>query len=235
MRIETGAVGIANAVRQAAVRTGTDFGFLMAQARSESGLRADAQAATSSARGLFQFTRATWLDMVAKHGGAHDALARAADALKKGGPEKMRATAERAVLALRDDPFASSLMAGALARDNAAGLEARLGRAPDAGEVHLAHVLGLSGATRFLGALARNPGAAAADVVPKAAAANRAIFYGADREARSLADVMARIADKVATGVKGAVGAAPAAEPVPEADRSLQARMAYLLLAEMGG
>jgi hypothetical protein len=149
-----------------------------------------------------------------------------------------KASVREAVLALRDDPMASSLMAGALARDNAAGLEVQLGRAPSGGEVHLAHVLGLGGAGRFLAALARDPDAAAADVVPRAAAANGPIFYERGGGARSLADVMALIAGKVDGAdalAASRVSRASHIEPAPMVDRSLQARTAYLLLAELGG
>jgi hypothetical protein len=250
MRVQAGgSATIVDVLARAATRTGTDFGFLMAQARSESGLRADAKAATSSARGLFQFTGSTWLDMVARHGaghgGNHPALGWAADALKSGAAQAGSAVRE-AVLALRDDPDAASLMAGELAKDNAQGLAARLGRPVNAGEVHLAHFLGLGGATRFLRALGASPDAAAARVVPAAAAANRSVFYGRDGAARSLADVMTLMAGKVgAAGPRKDLTIARASETptVARPERTLaptltqtgQARAAYLLLAELGG
>ncbi|WP_374543312.1 sigma-70 family RNA polymerase sigma factor [Sphingorhabdus sp.] len=44
---------------------------MLDQARIESGFRADARAATSSATGLYQFTTQTWLATLKQHGGTH--------------------------------------------------------------------------------------------------------------------------------------------------------------------
>ncbi|GGI82504.1 hypothetical protein GCM10007973_18640 [Polymorphobacter multimanifer] len=232
MRIETRAAeGVIAAVRSAAARTGTDFGFLLAQARSESGLDPRAQAKSSSARGLFQFTSGTWMEMVRRHGAEHG-LGWAAEALKAGAAGS---GVREAILALRDSPEAASLMAGELARDNAAALGRSLGRAVTAAEVHMASFLGASGATRFLTALAADPQAPAAAVVPQAAAANRAIFAARDGSPRSLAEVMAVMAGKIGGNdlpVRG--NGLPVAAP-PPAMLPAQARMAYLLLAELGG
>lgn len=239
MRVNDGVnATVVSALRQAAARTGTDFGFLMAQARAESGLRADAKASTSSASGLFQFTRLSWLDMIQRHGRNHPALNWAADALKSGAAQAGTAVRE-AVLALRNDPEAASLMAGEMARDNMGKLQVLLGRNVGAGEVHLAHFLGLGGATRFLQALAVAPSGAAADIVPQAAAANRSLFFSKDGKPFSLDRVMQLVAGKVSQS--GAESFAPASSSTTSAvsfagaDRSEQARAAYLLLAELGG
>ena len=70
-------------VRDAAARTGVDFNFLLAQAKAESGLDPTARARTSSARGLYQFTSGTWLEMVRRHGNEHG-LGWAAEMINKG-------------------------------------------------------------------------------------------------------------------------------------------------------
>jgi hypothetical protein len=238
-------------VRDAATRTGTDFSYLMAQARLESGLNPLAKAATSSARGLYQFTNATWLETVRKHGGEHG-LGWAADAIK-GGAAKAGSAARETILSLRDNAGAAALMAGAFARDNGAMLEKKLGRAVGATDLYLAHFLGAGGATSFLGALARTPGVAAASLLPVAAAANRSVFFASDGSARSVAQVYAQFAAKFDGAIKmpltilasGALGRAfsPAdnggslptgGTSLPVADVS-RARMAYMLLAELGG
>lgn len=238
-------------VRDAATRTGTDFSYLMAQARLESGLNPLAKAATSSARGLYQFTNATWLETVRKHGGEHG-LGWAADAIK-GGAAKAGSAARETILSLRDNAEAAALMAGAFARDNGAMLEKKLGRAVGATDLYLAHFLGAGGATSFLGALARTPGVAAASLLPIAAAANRSVFFASDGSARSVAQVYARFAAKIdsagktsltmlASGAPGRAfspadngGSLPAGgTSLPVADVS-RARMAYMLLAELGG
>lgn len=227
-----GPAAIIGAVREAAARTGTDFSFLLAQARVESGLEARAQAATSSARGLYQFTKSTWLHMVEAHGARHG-LGWAADLLKSGAAQAGTAARET-ILALRDDPVAASLMAGELARDNAAALQAKLGRAAGAAELYLAHFLGAGGAGQFLSALAEAPGRAAADVVPAAAAANRSIFFDKAGTARSLAEVQALLSGRLEKA--GAEGATLplAGKALPQPVAVDQARLAYLLLAELG-
>ncbi|MCX7676587.1 MAG: transglycosylase SLT domain-containing protein, partial [Alteraurantiacibacter sp.] len=56
------------AIARAAQATGTDFSYLLAQARIESGLNPAARARTSSASGLFQFIDQTWLATLDRHG-----------------------------------------------------------------------------------------------------------------------------------------------------------------------
>ncbi len=57
----TNTTTVTGAIRQAARMTGADFQYLLATAQVESNLNPNAQASTSSARGLFQFTEQTWL------------------------------------------------------------------------------------------------------------------------------------------------------------------------------
>lgn len=175
----------------------------MAQAKIESGFNPNARAATSSAAGLYQFTGQTWLAMLDKHGAAYG--------LPGAGDGSSRAQ----MLALRTDPELSALMAGELASDNRDFLSGQLGRDPDASELYLAHFLGTEGAGRFLGALSTNPSQSAAALLPKAAAANRAIFFGPSG-ARSVADVMDLLRGKMASAMNAAEGALPAYAAAPE-------------------
>ncbi len=234
--IEALAGRVTAVVRDAAARTGVDFSYLLAQARIESGLNPMARAATSSARGLYQFTNATWLETVRKHGADHG-LGWAAEALKHGAADAGSAT-RATILALRDNAEAAALMAGEFARDNAAILERRLGRAVGGTELYLAHFLGAGGATKFLGALATTPAGAAAALLPGAAAANRSIFFERDGTPRSLSDVYQRFAAKLeASPQRVAPAPAPAApetQPLP-AGMASPAQLAQLLIAELGG
>jgi len=186
------------AIADAADRTGVDFSYLLAQARMESGLDPMAEARTSSATGLFQFIDQTWLATLDRHG---DALGYSgmADAIEmRGGRARITDPAMRdSIMALRFDPQASSLMAGALAGDNRAALMPVLGREPDASELYMAHFLGSGGARRFLGTLASAPDTPAASILPAAARANRPIFYERSGAARSVADVMALVRMRV--------------------------------------
>jgi hypothetical protein len=86
---------------------------------------------------------------------------------------------------LRGDPAVSATLAGAFTRNNAAQLNAAIGRAPSEGELYIAQFLGPDGAARLIGAATSEPRANAAAMFPAAAAANPRIFY--DRAGRPLA------------------------------------------------
>lgn len=172
------------AIARAASATGADFTYLLAQARLESGLDPSAKARTSSARGLYQFTGSTWLRTLERHGG------------QLGLDTASQDPAARAqLLALRDDPQISALMAGELANDNRGYLQNVLGRDPDNTELYLAHFLGPDGAAKFLGALASDPTQSAAALMPSAAGANHAIFF-AGESPRSVGEVMGLLRNK---------------------------------------
>jgi hypothetical protein len=195
------------AIRRAAQATGVDFSLLVETARRESALNPNARAGTSSATGLFQFIESTWLDMVRRHGPAHGLAAQSA-ALRQGAGSETR----REILALRNDPELSARMAGELARENAAALQARLGRAPNAGELYAAHVMGPNGASRLIEAAERGAPDAAA-LFPREAAANRGLFYanGAPRSAQALLDRLSLDADASMSAGRGALQYEPGA------------------------
>lgn len=201
--------GTRGAIAHAAERTGVDFDYLLAQARIESGMNPRAQARTSSASGLYQFIDQTWLATLDKHGEqlGYGDMARAIET--SGGRARVTDPAMRdAIMGLRFDPQAASLMAGALATDNRAALTPVLGREPDASELYLAHFLGADGASRFLTTLTSDPDASAAAILPRAAGANRAIFYEAGGSARSVQEVMGVIRGRV-EGAMASGGPAP--------------------------
>ncbi|MFT4025196.1 MAG: transglycosylase SLT domain-containing protein [Novosphingobium sp.] len=195
------------AIARASQRTGVDFDYLLAQAKIESSLNPQAKAGTSSAAGLYQFTNSTWLQTLDRHGEAHG-LDWAAGAIEGGRADPaMRAQ----IMAMRYDPNASALMAAELANDNKQVLMGVLGREPDGAELYMAHFLGADGASKFLSALQSDPTQSAAAILPKAAAANRGIFYDAGGP-RSVAGVMELMRGKVNGAMNGA-GPIPAASP----------------------
>lgn len=187
------------AIARASEATGIDFQYLLAQAKLESSLDPSARAATSSAAGLYQFTQGTWLETLGRHGANHG-MAWVNDAIHGGGISDPGTRAQ--VMGLRYNADVSSMMAAELASDNKAELTAQLGREPDATELYLAHFLGISGAGKFLSALSSNPSQSAVALLPKAAAANRDIFYsgGGPRSVGSLMDLMR---GKVAGAMEG--------------------------------
>lgn len=222
--------GVIAAVEQAAARTGVDFSYLLANARAESGLNPAARASTSSASGLFQFTDATWLGVVARHGEKHG-LGWAADALKQGASRSVKDH----ILSLRHNAEAAAAMAGEFTRDNAARLEHALGRAAGATDLYLAAFFGAGGAVKFLGAMAANPHAAAAKLLPAAAAANRSTFFHKDGSARSLGEVHDLVASRINRHM-GGNNMPPAGRSSPPIDSGIaasRARLAYLVLAAM--
>ncbi|WP_174279161.1 lytic transglycosylase domain-containing protein [Sphingomonas bacterium] len=195
------AARVQSAIASAASRTGVDFGYLLGQARLESGLNASAKAGTSSASGLYQFIEQSWLAVVKKHGADHG-LGWAANSIERSASGKLTVgdpATRQAILGLRNDPEASSLMAAAYAGDNKASLETSLGRAATGTDLYMAHFLGLAGARRFLQTMAANPQASGAALFPQAAAANRNVFFDGDGQARSLQDIYQHFAGKLSS------------------------------------
>src|ERR1700704_5089699 len=159
------------AIQRASQATGVDFSFLMKTAGRESGMNPGAKAGSSSAAGLFQFVEQTWLSTLKRHGAKYG-YARYADLIQQGSDGRFHvngADARRAVMDLRLDPHAASLMAGELASDHASYLRGRVGRDPTAGELYAAHFLGPQGSARLIEAVQTRPGAAAASLFPDAA------------------------------------------------------------------
>jgi hypothetical protein len=201
------------AIERASKATGVDFGFLMKTAGRESGMNPRAKAGNSSAAGLFQFVEQTWLSTLKQHGSKHG-YARYADLITKGSDGRYHVgggEARRAVMDLRLDPHASSLMAGELASDHAAYLKGRTGRAPTAGELYAAHFLGPQGSAKLIEAVQTRPNISAASLFPDAAHANKSIFYR-DGRAATVGEVYANLT-RTAGGQEGMVPAAPQADP----------------------
>ncbi|MEJ2815304.1 MULTISPECIES: transglycosylase SLT domain-containing protein [unclassified Caulobacter] len=208
---------VESAIQRASSATGVDFSFLMGAAKRESGFNPAAKARTSSASGLFQFVDQTWLSTLKKHGAKYG-YARYADLIQQGSDGRYRVAgdeARKAVLGLKLDPHAASLMAGELASDHASYLRGRVGRTPTAGELYAAHFLGPQGSARLIEAVGNSPGASAAAMFPDAAAANRSIFYREGRAA-TVSEVYANLTRTGGGG--GEVPVVPAA-PAPETDQ----------------
>jgi hypothetical protein len=198
------------ALRHAASATGVDFGFLVKTAKRESGFNASARAPTSSAAGLFQFIEQTWLATLKRHGANHG-YGRYAALIQQGSDGRYKVSGaddRRAVMNLRYDPQAASVMAASLASDHAAYLRGRVGREPSGGELYAAHFLGPEGAAKLIDAAHGAPHASAASLFPAAAAANRSVFF---RGGRALS------AGELYGNLTSTVGSAVAA-PSPEVD-----------------
>lgn len=122
------------------VDTGTiDDNFLDRVIEIESSGNPNAQARTSSALGVGQFIKSTWLNTVRKHA-----------------PELMSGRTEEEVLELRRNPQISRNMIAALANDNASALSEN-GLPTSPGNLYLAHFLGKTGAINLLTATPDTP------------------------------------------------------------------------------
>lgn len=178
-------------IRQASLSTGIDFSYLMAQANRESSFDPAAQAKTSSAAGLYQFVEQTWLGVV-KHHGAEYGQADLADKITRrsdGHFTVADGATRKEILELRRDPTFAAAMAAEHAADNEAKLQEKLGREITGTDLYLAHFLGISGAIKFLRNIADSPDRTGASLFPKAAAANKGVFYTESGRARTVSEI----------------------------------------------
>ncbi len=184
---------VETAIARASDATGVDSAFLFGEAQRESRFDPKAAAGASSASGLFQFIDQTWLATLKRHGAKYG-YARYAELISQTANGRYVAAGEAraAVMALRLDPRAASLMAGEMASDHAVWLGARLGRSPTAGELYAAHFLGREGAAQLCELAALTPGADAAQTFPAAALANPTLFRRSGRPV-SLAELYAEL------------------------------------------
>lgn len=172
-------IRILSALSKASNTTGADFSYLLHTAQRESSLNANAKASTSTATGLFQFIESTWLGTI-KQEGTKFGLEKYASQItqSKSGQFTVRDPKVRQeILDLRKDPEISALLAGVSAQKNASYLKNKLGRAPNSGEIYIAHFLGPKEATRLIQLNELSPGTKAEHIFPSAAKANKNIFY----------------------------------------------------------
>jgi hypothetical protein len=147
--------------------------YLKTVAMLESGGNANAKAGTSSASGMFQFTSGTWQQMTKEMGKNYS-------------------------LEDRFDPAKSAEVMEYFTKKQKGQLEKSIGREASSTDLYMAHFLGAGGAGKFLNAMQQNPNAIAADLDPKAAAANKSIFYDKEGRARTVAEVYQLMGNKVA-------------------------------------
>jgi len=150
---------------------GVDPGLMATMAALESGFRGRVKASTSSASGLYQFIDTTWKAMLATYGSKYG--------LDPNTPPS--------------DPRANALLGAEYIRENTEKLKQGLGREPTDTDIYLAHFLGPNGALKLLSS---KGDANAATLMPKAAAANKSIFF-ADGRPRTVSQVYAEIDRRV--------------------------------------
>ena len=198
--------GTAAAIRLGSVRTGVDFAYLMKLAATESNFDPQGKAPTSSASGLYQFTRDTWLNVIKQHGKDYGLLAEYADKIDykvyRSGYRRPIVSDEASyqhLLALRKNPRLSAIMAAESVLDHRQHLTEELGREPSDTDLYFSHFLGLENATTFLRSREETPHTHAKTLFPEAAESNRDIFHRETNEPRTVNEVYALFEDKYNT------------------------------------
>ncbi len=197
--------GVVAAIRLSSVRTGVEFSYLMKLAAAESNFKPEIEAKASSATGLYQFTRDTWLNTVKQHG-ARYGLGHYVSAIefyvtRKGIQRPM--VRDRAVrqhlLDLRKNPRLSAMMVAEMVIDSHRKLSFSLKREPSQTDLYLTHFLGTDGAIAFLKALDKTPHVHALDMFPAAARSNQDIFHPRTAGPRTVDEVYELFGNKFST------------------------------------
>jgi hypothetical protein len=162
---------VAASIDKASETVGVDKSLMYAMAKQESAFNPNAAAKTSSAKGLYQFIRDTWSTMVQRYGSKYPIL-------KEKGP---------------DDPDANAIAGALFIKENSAELQ-KSGIPVNATTIYAAHFLGSGGAKKLLTA---DPNRSAAELLPKAAAANKPIFYDSTNQPRTVQQVVQVLFEKV--------------------------------------
>ena len=154
------------AIETAARESGVDPHLLVAMAWRESRFNVNARSHQSSAKGLLQFTTETWLQVVRQYGSQHNVGGYAAAIQRDRSGELvvsgkgMRA----AILRMRSDPVLSAKLAAHSMIQQSVAMHKQLRRKITPADLYLLHVLGPTGAGRFLTAVARHPSESSVEV-----------------------------------------------------------------------
>lgn len=146
----------------------------------ESGFRPHAEAKSTTATGLYQFTQDTWTRLIARYGNYYG--------IKSDTP--------------MTDARANALLAAEFLKHNESQIKTVKKGAINNTDLYLAHLLGTSGAKRFIRAQNDKPNQKAATLFRTAAKNNAALFYDEDAKARTLAGVYRHITRMLADKTK---------------------------------
>ncbi len=214
------------ALHAASHKTGLDFDYLFNTAMRESSLDTQAKSKSSSATGLFQFIDQTWLGLVKQYGGRYGlgSYANAIQQTSDGHYTVASNDTKAAILALRQDPELSAVMAGESAKQTKQSLECALGRTVCDGELYAAHFLGANGARHLIQLSESNPNMRADVAFPQASKGNKTMFFHADGTAKTVGELYASVVNRP-----------PQQMPAPPANPPrLQMAAANSDLADMG-
>lgn len=169
---------VRSALEAASQLSGLDGAVLQRIAERESRLNPAARSGSSSATGLMQFTRDTWLEVIrdfgARHGLAIEAAALHTDRDGRIGARDPNVL--RRILLLRENAWYSAVLAAERLQAARPGLERVLRRQTTPSDLYLVHLLGNTGARRFLAALRDDPRQTSVAVLGVPALANPGVF-----------------------------------------------------------
>ncbi len=196
--------GVAAAIRLGSMRTGVDISYLVKLAATESSFNPGSKATSSSAAGLYQFIKATWLNTLKRHGAKYGIVADYAAKIRysntRVGPFVRDEALYQHLLDLRKNPRLAALMAAETVREHQQKLVQSLGREPSETDLYLAHFLGINNAIAFLQSLKQSPDMNAAELFPRAARSNHNIFQPSTCAPRTVDEVYALLDEKFSTG-----------------------------------
>lgn len=170
--------GVMNAIQSAAQKAGIDPHLLAAVAWRESRFDPSARSRQSSATGLLQFTKGTWLQAI-RDCGERCGVGAYADAIEKSRSGELIVSNKQLraeILQRRGDPVLSAKLAAEQMRLRQAAMQDRLGRNVRSADLYLLHVLGPSGSARFLSALVQHPTASSLNVASSKVMANAGLL-----------------------------------------------------------
>jgi len=170
---------VLRAIRGASETTGVALPYLLAKAYRESGFDIHADASASSASGIFQFTRQTWLELFRRYGRVYgyEELVPIIRRSSRGYLFVPKTSEGRSILNLRHDPVLAAQLAAEYTRENHDVLRRALKRPVSPEELYVAHFMGAQGAIQLLKAAEQRPSVVAAKIFPDAAASNPNLFY----------------------------------------------------------
>jgi hypothetical protein len=171
---------VKDTILAAAKMVGVDGKLMAAMAAIESGFDHTVRAGTSSATGLYQFISSTWDWMLKKYGSKYG--------IAPGTPAT--------------DARANALMGAEYLKENISHLEGKLGRPVTDTDMYFAHFLGSGDAVKFLTA---DPNAIGAQIMPKAAAANRGIFFSKNGGPLSVGQIYQLVNSRLQNKSKGLI------------------------------
>ena len=178
---------------------GHDFATLITEVAAESNFKPGAINKLTGASGPFQFVKSTWLSLLHDYGAAAGVKAELLQQITVDAKGHMKVATPAALgdlLALRNDPILASKMAAKYLDEGRAALRHNLKREPTEAEIHIAYLLGPTGATHLINAARQAPSTPVDRVIGSAATSNRTLFFDKGGDARTAAQAVSYLTGK---------------------------------------